>query len=91
MPVTPTSRESQVLRDRAWQLRALAGRVPTDALDDVLRRAGEDTWIGPTATRCVLQMRTMRTALDTMAGDLRQAAAQLDRQAAHLDALAALK
>jgi hypothetical protein len=91
MPVIPTNRESQSLRDRAWQLRSLANHVPTDALDDVLRRAGEDTWIGPTASRCVRELRGMRSALDTMVGDLRRAAHELDQQAARVDALAALR
>jgi len=79
MPAGPNI--SQLLRDRAASIRALAARLDRAAVLDLYRRAGSDVWIGPTPARCATELDAARRALLQTVGQLRSAAVALDRRA----------
>ncbi|MCU1397401.1 MAG: hypothetical protein JWN62_510 [Acidimicrobiales bacterium] len=80
-PVTPDQ-----LRQRATALRRLGSRMEGAAALDLHRRATDDTWMGPTPTRCHDDLLAIRTQILGAADDVRSRAAALERQAQHLDA-----
>ncbi len=73
---------ADVLLERARSLRRLARTI--ESLDAMLlyRRAGIDTWIGPTPQRCFDELLAARSTLTRAADELGRNAAQLERRAA---------
>jgi hypothetical protein len=69
------------LRERARTLRRLAGTI--DAADAAMlyRRAGVDTWIGPTPQHCVDDLLIWRNLLFQAADALRSGAYRLELRA----------
>ncbi|CAB4893032.1 unannotated protein [freshwater metagenome] len=88
MPIT--SRPGDDLRGRAHQLRRTAGAIDDSGADGLYRRAGVDTWMGPTAARCLDELTTARRQLHEAAEALRRTARQLDQRADQADALTRL-
>jgi hypothetical protein len=80
----PTSSAEQ-LRTRARALRQLAARVSVCTGLTLHQRAGDDTWIGPTASRCRDDLLTVRRELLTAHDELIAAARRLERQATELE------
>ena len=84
MPPAPVTAEQ--LRERASTLRRLAGRLDATPALDLHRRAGHDTWVGATPTRCCDDLVALRSSLRSAGDDLRANARALDHRAAQLDA-----
>ncbi len=87
MPATPAS---QQLRTRAAALRTKAQQLDHALLRVVAQRAGQDTWIGPTADRFLADLRSSVNNLDAAVDGLRAATRRLERRADQLEAVAAL-
>ena len=75
---TPSAAE---LQQRALNLRHLAQRIEQLDATVLYRRAGTDTWIGPTAQRCVDELMTARTLLLQAADASRVTARRLELRA----------
>ena len=86
MPIAQTA--ASQLRDRAATLRRTAKRIDDADANLLFRRAGTDTWLGPTPQRCFDDLVAMRTQLKGAADDLRTRASRLEQQASQLDAAA---
>ena len=72
------------LHRRAAVLRRLADRLEDALVNDLVRRAGADTWLGPAADDCLADLRMQRSALLGSADELRARARVLDQRAAAL-------
>lgn len=70
------------LHRRAAALRRLASRLDGALVNDLVLRAGADTWLGPAADDCLADLRTQRTAILASADELRARARVLDQRAA---------
>lgn len=81
----PTVAEQQ-LRSRARELRRLARRLADSEATQLHQRAGADTWVGPTAQRCLDELYAVRRHLLQAHDDLVTAATGLDRKADQLAA-----
>jgi hypothetical protein len=77
-------------RRRADLLRQYAAHLEATPIDDLLRWAGPDTWVGPLADDLTLDVRRCRAQLGDAADDLRRHAHHLDAEAAALDEQARL-
>lgn len=82
--------DADLLRTRARTLRHLAALVQQRVLLDLCRRAGDDTWQGPTADRCRDDLRRSLQRLDTDGDELLRQATVLERRADDLELQAAL-
>jgi len=79
------------LRTRATTLRAFATQLRgLDALD-LVRRAGADTWLGPSAEQCRAELLGARRELQRAGDEVLIAAHRLERRAADLDATVPLR
>ena len=70
------------LRRRAAVLRRFATRLDSAAVNELVRRAGSDTWIGPAADDCCADLQLQRTVMTGSATDLRAVARALEQRAA---------
>lgn len=84
MPITPTSTTEQ-LRDRAAALRRAATLLQQSGACELHRRAGPETWLGPTPARCLDSLSSMRTAVLNAIDELRDVARRLERRADQLE------
>jgi hypothetical protein len=80
MPAAPPA----LLRDRARALRATARRLDESTFHRLSADAGDDTWIGPTATTCRSELVRASSDLRDVAQQLRNAARALEQQATDL-------
>ena len=80
---------AEQLRVRARALRVLAQVIDDCGAITLYRRAGIDTWIGPTPQRCLDDLVAARTQLQRSADDLRCAAHRLEVRAEQTDIAAA--
>ena len=87
--MSATSPVAEQLRVRARALRALAQTIEDCDATTLYRRAGIETWIGPTPQRCLDDLIAARTQLQRSAQDLRDAAHRLDARAVQIDLAAA--
>jgi len=69
---------SPVQLERAATLRRLAREMEALRVLDVHRRAGPDTWVGPTAQCCLDELLLHRRAILAAADSLRAAARRLE-------------
>ena len=69
------------LRERARTLRRLACTIDAADATTLYRRAGVDTWVGPTPQHCVDDLLTGRNLLFQAADALRSGAYRLDQRA----------
>jgi hypothetical protein len=69
------------LRARAARLRSLSLRLRTARARQLFRRAGTDTWVGPTPSRCLDELEQVRRAIANAADELDAAARRLESQA----------
>jgi len=83
----PTDVHAGELSARAATLRRLATRLEAAAPASLSSRAGEQTWIGPTADRCRGDVTAQLAAIRAGAADLRARARALEAQAAVAAAL----
>ena len=84
-----TTVDSQVLRRRASTLRSLADTIAGSQAVDLRRRAADDVWLGPTATRCHDDLTQLGRSLGRAADDLVMRARTLERRALELELVAA--
>jgi hypothetical protein len=77
------------LRARAAELRRLASAIGAASAGGLHRRAGDDTWRGPTATVCLDVMLAVNRSLHHAAEELRTRARHLDRLAEQRESLPA--
>jgi hypothetical protein len=75
------------LRQRAAALRGFASGIAANPALDLWRRAGADTWVGPTPEACLADLQRIRADLLAAVDDLQRTASQFEQQA---DVLAAL-
>jgi hypothetical protein len=80
MPTTPADQ----LRARATELRTLARRLQHLEVLTLASRAGDRTWMGPSADACQQALRGRRTQVLDHVDHLMSAARQLERQATDL-------
>ena len=73
------------LRDRAAALRRVAIAIENSEAVVLYRRAGGDTWIGPTPQHCLNELHSIRRALLDAAAGLRTNARRLDKRAQQLE------
>lgn len=78
---------AEQLRVRARTLRVLAHAINDCGAMTMYRRAGVDTWIGPTPQRCFDDLVAARTQLRRSADDLRGAAYRLEVRAGQMGTL----
>ena len=76
--MTASALSAAELQQRALNLRRLAHSIEQLDATVLYRRAGTDTWIGPTAQRCINELITARTLLLQAADASRVAARQLE-------------
>ena len=76
---------SQQLRNDAGTLRGLAGRLEADPLRPVYGRLDE-VWMGPAATELTEGGSAKDREADSVAGELRRVASNLDRRAREIEA-----
>ncbi|MEP7201349.1 MAG: hypothetical protein ABI894_02010 [Ilumatobacteraceae bacterium] len=69
------------MRATAGRLRALAATIGTSRALTVYRRAGTDTWIGPTPQRCDDALLAVRRQLQSAQQATTDTARRLERQA----------
>lgn len=74
------------LRDRAAALRRVAATIENSEAVVLYRRAGGDTWIGPTPEHCLNDLHAIRRTLLTAADGLRSEARRIDQRAQQLEA-----
>ena len=79
--MTATTPSAAELQQRAINLRHLAHRIEHLDATVLYRRAGTDTWIGPTAQRCIDELMTARTLLLQAADASRVTARRLELRA----------
>ena len=79
--MTTSAPSAAELQQRALNLRRLAHRIEQLDATVLYRRAGADTWIGPTAQRCVDELMTARTLLLQAADASRVTARRLELRA----------
>ena len=82
--MTASAPSAAELQQRAINLRHLAHRIEQLDATVLYRRAGTDTWIGPTAQRCIGELMTARTLLLQAADASRVTARKLELRAANL-------
>jgi uncharacterized protein YukE len=80
-----TSPNTDQLRARATALRSQARNLDNAKLLSLHLRAGQDVWIGPTATAFLSDLSTAAHHVRTAAQDLRDAARTLEQQAITID------
>ncbi len=80
MPITPADR----LRARATELRTFARRLQHLEALTLASRAGDRTWVGPSAHTCEHSLRTRRSTLLDHVDQLMATARQLERQATEI-------
>ncbi len=85
MPTTP---QATRLRQRAATLRALARRIESLSVLELHRKAGADTWVGPSPYVCAEMLRAHRERLLAAADDLWATASRFEREADEIDAAA---
>ena len=73
------------LRDRATALRRVAIAIEDSEAVVLYRRAGGDTWIGPTPDHCLGELQSLRRALLAAADGLRSDARRIDKHAQQLE------
>jgi hypothetical protein len=86
MPATTV--DSQALRRRALTLRTLADSISTSNAVDLRRRAEDDVWLGPTATRCHDDLTELGRQMGRASDDLVVRARALERRALELEIVA---
>ncbi len=86
MSATPASQE---LRRRASVLRSKAQQLDHALLHVVPHRAGDETWIGPTADRFVSALLISVSDVNCAVDELRVAVRTLERRAENMEAVAA--
>ena len=86
----PLPIDATELRRRAAALRGLARVIEELPLAELRRRAGPDTWVGPTADRCTAEMVALGRRCSGAADDLVRRARVLDRQADEVDVVTRL-
>jgi hypothetical protein len=69
------------LRARAARLRSLSRRLRATRAMQLFRRAGADTWVGATPSRCLDELEHVRRTIATAADELDAAARRLESQA----------
>jgi hypothetical protein len=84
-----TTPHSQLLRTRAAALRKLSAALDSSRMIDLHRRAGEDVWLGPTASRCRDDLQQLARTLATEAADLVVRARTLEQRADVIESVAA--
>jgi hypothetical protein len=82
-----TTDAAATLRRRAADLRAFAHLITTTSALDLGRRAGTDTWIGPTPDACRTDLQRLRRDLLAAGADLRTTARRFEQKAAELEAM----
>jgi hypothetical protein len=82
-----TTDAAATLRQRAAILRAFARQLTTTSALDLGRRAGTDTWIGPTPEACRTDLQRLRSDLLTAGADLHATARRFEQMAAELEAM----
>lgn len=87
MPTSPP--DPEVLRRRATALRRLAISITASEAIDLRRRADDQVWIGPTATRCWDELAAMGRRLKHAGDDLVVRAKVLERRALELELVVA--
>lgn len=87
---SPTSDQATRLRRRAAELQHLAARIETTTFLRLDLQAGVDTWRGPLAVECTVDLGRLQHRLHVAADDLRSAAWRLRLEADELDRVAAL-
>ena len=76
---------SQSLRSYAGTLRSLAGRLEAGPLRPAYSNLDE-VWVGPAATELALDGLTLDRRAESIGGELRRVAANLDQRAAAIEA-----
>ncbi len=79
------ARAAAELRARARSLRDLRRRVEASPALDLHRRAGPDTWRGPSSRACADDLAVLRARLLAAADHLAAEARRLDRLASELE------
>jgi hypothetical protein len=87
MPTSPP--DPHVLRGRATALRRLSLAITTSEAIDLRHRAGDEVWIGPTATRCADDLIALGRRLQATGDDLVLRAKALERRAFELELVVA--
>lgn len=87
MPTSPP--DAEVLRRRATALRRLSVAITTSEAIDLRLRAGDEVWIGPTATRCADDLIAIGRRLTRAGEGLVVRAKALERRALELELVAA--
>jgi hypothetical protein len=82
-----TTDAAATLRQRAATLRGFARQLTTTSALDLGRRAGSDTWIGPTPDACRSDLQRLRSDLLAAGDDLQAIARRFEQMAAELDVL----
>ena len=88
-PFVPDPVAVAELHRRAAALRRLAARLDAAAVNDLLRRAGPDVWVGPVADDFVADLRVQRASMIGSADELQALARMLDLRAAAIPSGAA--
>jgi hypothetical protein len=70
-----------VLMQRALRLTSLALRLKTTGAVFLFLKAGSDTWVGPTPTRCLDELTQASRSIVRASDDLIAAARKLEKQA----------
>lgn len=79
--MTTSALSAAELQQRALNMRRLAHRIEQLDATVLYRRAGTETWIGPTAQRCIDELMAARTLLLQAADVSRVTARQLELRA----------
>lgn len=87
MPTSPP--DAEVLRRRATALRRLSLAITSSEAIDLRLRAGDEVWIGPTATRCSNDLIAIGRRLTRAGDDLILRAKALERRAFELELVVA--
>lgn len=72
------------LRRRAAVLRRFAARLDAALVNELVRSAGAETWIGPAADDCFADLQLQRTVMIGSADELRARARALEQRAASI-------
>lgn len=83
--MTATSTLIAGLRDRAAALRRVARTIENSEAIVLYRRAGGDTWIGPTPEHCLDELHSIRRTLLIAADGLRRDARRIEKRAQQLE------
>lgn len=80
MPPGPIT-DAHALRGRALALRKIAQHIDSSGALELARRAGPDTWVGPTAHACESALATIRARLAGASAQLVITARGLEQRA----------